>query len=215
MTTILVYGDSNTWGYNPHDGTRFDRHTRWGGVLRDRIGPDHDIIEEGLGGRTTVHDDPVEGGDVRSGLRYLTPCLLSHAPLDWIIILLGTNDLKLRFSLTAGDIALSTGRLLRAVRDSEAGPNGSAPRALLICPPPTAPLAGTPYEEMFTGAFEKSRLLAPRYAAVAAQHGADFLDAGQVIASSPVDAIHWEAEAHAALARAVHDHLIAAGALGA
>lgn len=215
MTTILIYGDSNTWGHNPLDGSRFDRHTRWGGVLRDRLGPDHDILEEGLCGRTTVHDDPVEGGDVRSGLRYLTPCLLSHAPLDWVVVLLGTNDLKPRFSVDAGDIAASAGLLLRAVRLSEAGPNGSAPRALLICPPPIAPLAGTLFEEMFAGAYEKSRRLAPRYAAVAAQYGADFLDAGQVIASSPVDAIHWEAEAHAALARAVHDHLIAAGALGA
>ncbi|MGQ9908532.1 MAG: SGNH/GDSL hydrolase family protein [Candidatus Flexifilum sp.] len=211
MSTILLYGDSNTWGYDPHTGTRFDRHMRWGGVLRDLLGPEHEVIEEGLSGRTTVHDDPVEGDAVRNGLRYLLPCLLSHAPLDRVIILLGTNDLKPRFSVDAGDIALSAGRLLHLVRQSEAGPGGGPPRALLICPPPTAPLEGTPFAEMFAGAYEKSRRLAPHYAAVAAQHGADFLDAGAIIRSSPVDGIHWDAEAHAALARAVYEHIRAAG----
>lgn len=211
MSIILLYGDSNTWGYNPHTGMRFDRHTRWGGVLRDLLGPEHEVIEEGLNGRTTVHDDPVEGDAVRNGLRYLLPCLLSHAPLDWAIILLGTNDLKPRFSVDAGDIALSVGRLLRAVRLSEAGPGGGPPRTLLICPPPTAPLDGTPFADMFAGAYDRSRRLAPHYAAVAAQHGADFLDAGQIIRSSPVDGIHWEAEEHAALAQAVYRHIQAAG----
>ncbi|MCS7070003.1 MAG: SGNH/GDSL hydrolase family protein [Anaerolinea sp.] len=207
MPSILLYGDSNTWGYDPHTGTRFDRHTRWGGVLRDLLGPEYEVIEDGLNGRTTVHDDPVEDGAVRNGLGHLLPALLAHAPLDQVIILLGTNDLKPRFNVDAGDIALGVGRLLRAVRLSEAGPVGSAPRALLICPPPTAPLEGTPFAEMFAGAYDKSRRLASHYAAVAAQHRVDFLDAGQVITSSPVDGIHWEADAHAALARAVYERV--------
>lgn len=61
------------------------------------------IIEEGCGGRTTVWDDPLEMH--KNGRTYLLPCLHSHRPLDAVVIALGTNDLKCRFSLTSYDIA--------------------------------------------------------------------------------------------------------------
>ena len=103
---ILCYGDSNTWGYNPHTELRYPRAVRWTGVLQRGLGPAYHVIEEGLNGRTTVWDDPIEG--YKSGKEYLVPCLETHKPMDLVVIMLGTNDLKHRFSLTAFDIA--TGR---------------------------------------------------------------------------------------------------------
>ena len=97
MRRILCFGDSNTWGYDPATGERFDEQTRWTGVLQAALGGDYTVIEEGLNGRTTVWDDPIEGH--KNGHEYLVPCLETHRPLDLVVLMLGTNDLKRRFSL--------------------------------------------------------------------------------------------------------------------
>jgi lysophospholipase L1-like esterase len=199
MKTILCYGDSNTHGSNPAGG-RFDLHERWPGVLRDALGADFWLVEEGLGGRTTVWPDPIEG-EHKSGKAHLPVVLESHQPLDLVILLLGTNDLKMRFSVPAQDVARGVGLLAALVQRSTAGPEGRAPRVLLIAPPPFAPLTG--FAEMFRGGEEKSRQLAGFYRDMAQQLGCDFLDAGEVIVSSLIDGIHWDADQHARLGRAV------------
>ena len=138
MKTILCFGDSNTWGYNPENCQRFGPDERWTGILRNSLGEDYQVIEEGLNGRTTLWDDPIEG--FKNGLDYLMPCLESHKPFDLITIMLGTNDLKYRFSVSAFDIAESVGVLVRQVQQSQAGPQENAPIPLLIAPPPLAKL---------------------------------------------------------------------------
>ena len=99
---ILCFGDSNTWGYDAYSGGRFARDVRWTGVLQNTLAKDYHIIEEGLCGRTTVFDDPLNEG--LNGFRYLLPCLQSHLPIDMLIIMLGTNDCKERFAATAKNI---------------------------------------------------------------------------------------------------------------
>jgi len=214
VKTILCFGDSNTWGSAtvPRPDGRYSEDERWPGVLRNRLGPDWRVIEEGLPGRTTVHPDPIEGRWL-DGSAYLTPCLLSHAPLDAVAIMLGTNDLKMRFGVPAGDIAAGVGVLLTLAGSAGAGRNGGVPWLLVICPPPILAdfgerpdLAG-----MFAGGREKSLLLPPLYAAVAAEHGADFLDAGRLIESSAFDGIHLDPPALGALGAAVADWLGAQG----
>lgn len=201
MKTIVCYGDSNTWGYDPVGQNRFSFEVRWPGVMRKTLGVGYWIIEEGLGGRTTVFDDPIELH--RNGRTYLTPCLLSHRPFDLITIMLGTNDLKARFNVPAADIARGAGALVEMVQKSDAGINDRPPKVLLICPPPIAPLAGTRLADMFTDAEAKSRELAQHYRNVALELGCDFMNAGDVITSSPVDAIHFEANEHRKLGEAV------------
>lgn len=199
MSVIVAYGNSNTWGYDPAAGVRFAPDMRWTGVMRGELGPSFKVIEEGLNGRTTVFDDPIEPH--RNGLTYLTPCLLSHAPLDLIIISLGCNDLKHRFWLSPGDIALGAERLILTVRSLAVGPGGAAPDIILAAPPPVVEL--TAFADMFEGAREKSRALGARYAAIAELHGVGFLDAGAHIHCSPLDGIHYEADQHAILGRAM------------
>ena len=193
MKTVLCYGDSNTWGSVPAETTRYDIHTRWPGVMRDLLGEGYWIIEEGLPGRTTSFDDPVEGAH-KNGMTYLYPCLESHNPLDLVIIMLGTNNLKQRFSSSAYDIAQSAGLL---VHTTNQGINGIKPKVLLVCPPPIGRL--THYAEMFAGADEKSQWLASHYARVADELKCTFFNAGDVIRSSDRDGIHLEAEAHSTL----------------
>lgn len=201
MRTILCYGDSNTHGAAPRGGPRFDLHVRWPGVLRDTLGAGYWIIEEGCSGRTTVWEDPIE--QHKNGALYLPALLESHRPLDLVIILLGTNDLKHRFGLNAHDISRGAGTLVDICRRSDAGPANQPPQVLLLAPPPLAPLAGTFFTEMFAGAEEKSRRFGAHYQQVASERGCHFLDTGKIIVSSPVDAIHWEAPEHAKLGAAV------------
>jgi len=202
MISILCYGDSNTWGREPLKDTRFPLDVRWPGVLRRQLGTGYWVIEEGLNGRTTVWDDPVSEG--RSGKVYLVPCLMSHMPLDLVVLLLGSNDLKPKFSLSAYEIARGTATLIEIIQKSSAGPQGNSPQVLLISPPHVIPLEGeSEWREQFEGAAEKSRDLAQHYAGVARKYGVHFLDAAGVMESSPRDGIHFEAEGHAKLGMAV------------
>jgi lysophospholipase L1-like esterase len=207
MPVIVAYGDSNTWGYDPTAGARFPAGVRWTGVMSRELGSDFRVIEEGLNGRTTVFDDPIEPH--RNGLAYLPPCLLSHSPLDLIIISLGCNDLKRRFSLSSSDIAQGAERLVLTAKSFGVGPDGTPPAIILAAPPPVVELAA--FADMFEGAREKSLSLGARYRALAELHGTGFIDAGEHIHCSPLDGIHFEADQHAILggvmARAVRERL--------
>jgi len=202
MRTVLLFGDSNTHGTMPvldlGASDRFARAERWSTRLAGLL-PDWEVIAEGHPGRTTVHDDPIEGAH-RNGLTVLPSLLESHRPIDVVLIMLGTNDLKERFSVNAGDIALALERLVRVVQASGVGPGGSAPGVLLVAPSPIVEVGCL--ASMFAGGAAKSQALAAEVAAAAARARVPFLDAGQVVTVSPVDGIHYGPEANAPLAAA-------------
>ncbi len=199
MKTVLCYGDSNTWGFNPVTQDRFPITERWTGVLAHELGAEYRIIEEGLNGRTTLWDDPIE--EWRNGKTYLLPCLWSHKPIDLVTLMLGTNDLKERFSVSAYDIAAGAGVLVDLTLRSGAGPNGGSPQVLLMAPPVVARL--TDYAEMFREAEAKSNKFSEHYRRVAKQRGCHFLDTSQIIVSSDLDGIHLEVGEHHKLGLAV------------
>ena len=199
MKTVLCYGDSNTWGFNPVTQDRFPITERWTGVLAHELGAGYRVVEEGLNGRTTLWDDPIE--EWRNGKTYLLPCLWSHKPIDLVTIMLGTNDLKERFSVSAYDIAAGAGVLVDLTVRSGAGLNGGSPQVLLMAPPVVARL--TDYAEMFQEAEAKSIKFAEHYRRVAKQRGCHFLDASQIIVSSDLDGIHLEVGEHHKLGLAV------------
>jgi lysophospholipase L1-like esterase len=202
MKTVLCYGDSNTWGAVPmaswDDRRRYAPAERWTGVMQAALGPDWQVIAEGLPGRTSAIEDPVEGAHL-SGLTHFRPCLESHRPIDLIVLMLGTNDFKRRLGLEAEDVAIGIGRLFEELR--VLGRFGDKrPPVVLISPPPIEAVGI--FETMYAGAGAKSKQLAPLLKSLAAANGALFLDAGQIIASSPIDGIHLGAAAHAALGSA-------------
>ena len=199
MKTVLCYGDSNTWGYEPASGDRFPEDVRWPGVLARQLGSGFRVVEEGLNARTTVRDDPVE--EYKNGKIYLRPCLESHRPLDLVIVALGVNDLKARFSASASDVADGAGVLVAIAQRSGAGPDGGPPAVLLVTPPPVGKL--TELAEMFAGAEEKSKGFAHQYRRVADKYGCELLDAGELVRTSDLDGIHLEFDEHRKLGEAV------------
>lgn len=196
---VLCYGDSNTWGYDPVTKDRLPADQRWTGVLAETLGAGYRVIEEGLGGRTTIWDDPLSPG--RNGLTYLLPCLESHKPIDLITIMLGTNDLKQRFNNSASDIAEGAALLADQARRNGRKADGSPVEVLVIAPPPIVELAD--FDLMFTGARDKSRLFGTYYARFSSWYVGHFMDAGEVIVSSSLDGIHFEAAEHRKLGEAV------------
>lgn len=201
MRTVLCYGDSNTWGYDPATRGRYPPHVRWTGVLATRLSAEYRVVEEGLNGRTTRWDDPIEPG--RNGLISLRPCIESHQPLNLIIIMLGTNDLKRRFGLSASDIAQSAAALADMAWRFAHAPDGSHAEVLLVAPPAVSTL--TDFDQMFEGAREKSRQFSNYYRLAAGWHHLPFFDAGAVIVSSEKDGIHFDAEEHRKLGEALAD----------
>jgi lysophospholipase L1-like esterase len=196
---IVCYGDSNTWGFDPATRERFPAEVRWTGVLGGELGAAYQVIEEGLNGRTTVWDDPLELG--RSGIAYLRPCLESHRPLDLVTIMLGTNDLKRRFGVSGSDIAQGAGLLVEIAQHFARRGDGSPAAVLLMAPPPVGRLSQL--ARMFEGAEEKSREFGQHYRMVAEWYGVPLLDAGEVIVSSDLDGIHFEDAEHRKLGLAV------------
>lgn len=202
MPVVMCFGDSNTHG-TPADGSgvRLGPGERWPGVLAAQPGTDWRVIEEGLPGRTTVHSDPVEGEHL-NGLAALPMLLGSHRPLDHVVIMLGTNDLKTRLSVAPADIAASLERLVGTVRhgpQAPYGPDGGSPHILLVSPPHMEEVGEL--AQIFAGAAAKSRGLAGAIAPAAERLGCGFLDAAFV--EPGADGVHFDASQHARLGQAV------------
>lgn len=130
---VLCYGDSNTHGYDGVTGGRFPWGVRWTSLVQEALKEEQvRIIEEGQNGRTTVWDDPIEG--MKSGLKYLIPCLESHSPLDVVVLMLGTNDIKQRFSLSASDVAAGAETLVKTIKMYFRENREPVPEILLVSP---------------------------------------------------------------------------------
>ena len=199
---IICFGDSNTHGYNSKTMGRFSEEERWPKLLGKYLGEEYDVVEEGLEGRTACFDDPLFEG--LCGFYYLYPCIMTHKPVDLLIIMLGTNDVKARFSATPENVAKGIDRLIQKALDTPIAFRNK-PNVLLVCPPPINP----GYEkteifgEMGEGCVEKSRALAPLYENVAKLKGVHFIDAGSIegVDMYPYDHMHLSLDAHANLAK--------------
>jgi len=197
---ILCFGDSNTWGYDPRGG-RYDEETRWPMRLQTLLGEGFTVVEEGFNGRTCVYDDPIEGG-YKSGAAYLPPCLMSHSPLDLVIIMLGTNDTKRRFNLTPMTVGEGMMQLIRLTRLYAADAQGNPPKVLIVAPPPIRDsLMKSRHGECFgEQAIDVSKGISAEYARIAKLLRCEFFDAASWAEVSSIDAVHLTREGHLGLA---------------
>lgn len=203
---IMVFGDSNTWGWNPCNDlvqppVRWNDDVRWTGVLQNLLGDAYQVLNEGLNGRTTVWNDPIE--EYRCGKDQIIPALDICAPLDLAIIMIGTNDLKIRYSVSAQDIANGAALILDKTLNQTGAFRNNTPRVLFICPPPLGPVENGVFANMFEGNYAKSTQLSKHYRTVAESRNVTFLDAGTVVKSSQEDGLHLQADQHKLLGEAV------------
>jgi lysophospholipase L1-like esterase len=200
MKTILAYGDSLTWG---HDAEKLGRHAhedRWPSVLQKALGHGVRVIPEGLGGRTTAYDDHLAPCD-RNGARILPTLLHSHAPLDLVILMLGTNDLKPGIVGTAYGALKGMRRLVEIIRHHPWSFEFDGPEILIVAPPLVRETANSDYAAGFAGSIEQAKMLATLYRDMADETGCGFFDAASVAVASPIDGVHLDAENTRAIGR--------------
>ena len=189
MKHIVCFGDSNTHGYCAENNGRFDETQRWTCLLQKGLGDDYLVLEEGLSGRTTCFTDPIHEG--LNGLDYIYPCLMSHEPVDLLIIMLGTNDTKERFGSSAACIALGLKRLIaKAIATTDCWRDGK-PNILVVTPQNIGrEYADTEVAQtMGRGCAKKSEGLAAQYEQIAQMMGCHYLDANQVVSAGPISCI--------------------------
>ena len=202
MKTILCFGDSNTHGYRPGVAGRFEWNERWTGILQHRLGDSYHVIEEGLNGRTTVWEDEIECD--KSGKRQLPSCIKSHAPVDLLVLMLGTNDFKRKFSLTPSDIARSIETLIKIIRNAD-NECDQPPQILLAAPTYLG-------EETFLGEIIGNRKadslrLGELLRGVAERYHTGFINVAEVAGPSELDGMHLDAEGHKKVAAAMEEKI--------
>jgi len=189
---ILCFGDSNTWGLNPVTGKRFDENTRWTSLLNKNLGCGFSVIEAGQPNRTLVHNPPFDG--VLSGVSYLKPYLDKHE-LDFIIIALGTNDLKKRFNLTPSLIADGLNDLINSIHSYYQKSSTLKSPKIIIASPPKIRITEQ-YSRIYEGADTKVTEFSRAFKSVAAYNKCTFIDFNTFINVTVGDGIHIESNQH-------------------
>ncbi len=211
MKNILCYGDSNTWGYAPGTGARYPRSVRWTGRMAQALGKDYYVIEAGLSGRTTVYDDPMN--PILNGLEYLPMVLKQSAPLDMVILSLGTNDLKFVDAIRS---ARGMEKLVDVCKRANATLASSSPifnenaKILVVSPIEQSRrmFELNPYSSFLPEAPEESKKFREIYSHYAKLQNVEFFDAASVASASDVDGVHMSPESHAALAAALTEKVL-------
>lgn len=207
MKRILCYGDSNTWGHNPEpDGKnfRYEDDVRWTGVLQKCLEGRAKIIEEGLCGRSIMFDDPISPD--KNGRMFLDCSLQSHQPLDLVVLMLGTNDVRHIFNSSVKEIAAGMVNLVKMARNPDTYWVGERPEVLVIVPAPVRDeIAESDFYEIYDEeSVRKSKALYAAYeAALKEMEGVWLLDAGRFAEVSAKDGIHLSREGHKNLGEAV------------
>ncbi len=204
MYNILCYGDSNTFGTNPNNGGRWDFDIRWTGRLQKALMNDgYRIIEEGCGGRTTMRDDDIEPN--KNGMEYIHQCLASHKPLDLIILMLGTNDMKCRFNLTPEEIAHGAEELIKVMQNYNCGVDNKPVKILLVSPIHIGEgMSGGMFDEK---SVETSHHLRDAFEKTAQKYNCYFLDAAEYAEPSKIDLLHMDENGHSSLAIAMENKI--------
>ena len=209
MRRIVCFGDSNTWGYKAITGERYSEQVRWPCLLQNHLGFDYKVEEEGLNGRTASFDDPI--GEHRSGVEYIECCLATNAPIDLLIIMLGTNDLKKYYSASAYIINRGMERLLKKIIKSDSGINGMPPKILLVSPIEIGKnicQCGITSKVFDETSVRNSRELKLYYRELAQTYHCDFLCASDLAGPCIEDAVHLDPQGHADLAKAFYSKII-------
>ena len=190
--TILAFGDSLTWGYHAGQSARHPFADRWPNALGAKLGGMAHVIAEGCNARTTAYDDHTDGAEL-NGAKALPMLLKTHEPLDLVIIMLGTNDLKFAARCRAFDSALGMNRLAEIIATFPFKPIGPRPQLLIMSPPPLCKTDNEWFNDLWGHAIAESKLFAKHYARVAEENGAHFFDAGSVAKADPTDGGHLDA----------------------
>lgn len=196
MKKILCFGDSNTYGYIPNNGARYDKNTRWTGVLSLLSHGKFEIIENGCNNRTAFAANPA--GKIFTGYEILPELLTDD--FDAVVLAIGINDTQFLYNLSSIEIASGVEKLINIVKVK-------SPQAKILL---VAPSILT--DDVLNGNFaclfdrtsiEKSRQLPLLYKKIAEKQNIKFLDLNSVAKTSSLDGLHYAPEQHLKIAQAI------------
>ena len=202
--SVLCYGDSNTYGYDPATGGRYPYEKRWTTLLGEMLGDRYEVIAEGLNGRTTAYDRP--GAGWKNGVSSFIACLGTHKPVDYLIIMLGTNDCNAALGLTAEDIAGGMETLVRLAEEKSPELQGYVPEIIVAAPAAIRDdYENSPFAwELSPASVRNSKDIGPLYGDMARRHGCLFVDATQGVEVSSADCEHLTEEGHRQMAERMY-----------
>ena len=196
MKTILIYGDSNVYGYNPLNGGRYDVLTRWSGILSDTLKDEYHVLEQGMNNRTGFFKNPE--GLKYSGGDYLSIYLQNHKNIDICILALGTNDAQRFYDLEENSCEIGLLNLINSVLEA------NSKTQIIIIPPVkiTDKILNSGFSFMFNSqSIEKIDKVFSIFEKVAQQNNCLYFDLNKVVQPSEIDGLHYTEEAHAIIAR--------------
>jgi len=203
---ILCIGDSNTWGFHPKDEQRIKK--RWTKVLAELM-PENEIVEEGMNGRTLLSVDPLI--PERCGIAGLKMLLMSHKPIDCVVLMLGTNELKTFFECSASYIAEGVREFIKVILDPELWQRFNVPRLLVVSPVLIREeliINGDVFGDFDEKSVLESKLMADAISKVCNEYKVDFMNAADYAKASIIDNIHMDEENHGKFAEAVKSKLL-------
>lgn len=202
MKRILCFGDSNTYGYIPDGTGRYSEDIRWTGRLQKKLASEAVIIEEGLCGRTTVFQDELRIG--RRGAELLPILLESHAPLDLVTVMLGTNDCKTVYGASAEVIGKGIEKIIGQIKTI-------APQTKILLISPIL-LGDDVWKAEYDPEFSResvavSKKLKDVYKRIAEKNNCMFLAASDIAKPSERDQEHLDEKGHEKLADGIYEKL--------
>lgn len=196
MKKVLCFGDSNTFGFIPENGQRYDENTRWTGLLKELAKENYEIIEAGCNNRTGFSDNPA--GIKETGYKIL-PLYLAKNP-DVVVIAVGINDLQPVYNISFFEIKTGLEKMIEMIR--KASP---AVKIIIVSP---SKITDNIFHSYFATMFdktsvEKSKHLPAIYKNVAREKDCIFVDLNNIAEVSKKDGLHYEACEHKKIAYAI------------
>ena len=197
---ILCYGDSNTWGAKPENkNSRYGEGERYTSILQNMLGEDYLVLNEGLCSRTLDSDDIKLPKGNRNGLLFFAPCVMTHDPIDYLVLFLGSNELKEKFNKSAEDIAHTLQeKYIKFLQNDLSKELLKQPKIILIAP-------GVISKDCFLntgGAYEKSLKFNDSYKKVAENTGCYFVDNRGILPGE--DGLHLAITSHKYIANELY-----------
>lgn len=213
---IMVFGDSNSWGWHPVPEIapiqRYPQDVAWPGVMAKALGDGFEVVNESLSARTAVvSDKSVDAGlglsgAGLSGSEYLPAAIASNMPLDLVIIMLGTNDVKPVYNRSAFQVAIDVMSLVaEAQKNTGVATSYPAPKVMVVVPPHLGKIASVDWvQAMFPqAAVAESTQIGQYLCPLANAVKVPCFDAGTVAEITGADGIHMTPENHKKLGDAI------------
>lgn len=200
MKKILCYGDSNTFGYNPVDGSRFDDKTRWTALLQENLGSDFEIIEEGACDRTGIADN--DKGFLYSAQRHFPKMITKTKNVDLLILAIGTNDLQFKYDLTVHQFENGLEKLIVTAKNNV--------RRIILIPPVILNdniLNGNFNFQFNSTSVSKSKKVGKIYKKLSNIYGLNYFDINDFVKPSNTDGLHYDSEGHKIIATKLSDYI--------